>query len=134
MYNDLQQLSTGTIDEIDLAMTVIADVCSIYAERNEGLINAGVLALTREPGKIPGFARVRGLKGQSWIVDRVSQEHGILSHVGIDGVPAENTWKVGDKVELDVQHACIVGAMHGWHFITDEKDIVCDVYYPWKWW
>ncbi|KAK4497620.1 hypothetical protein PRZ48_010273 [Zasmidium cellare] len=134
IYNDLQQLATGTITRKDLAMTVIAEVCSVYEDRKEVLINAGVLALTREPGDIPGLACVRGTEHEGWIVDRVSQEHGILVYAGSKESLVEGACKIGDKLELDVQHTCIVGAMYRWHFITDEDGIVRDVYIPWKWW
>jgi D-serine deaminase-like pyridoxal phosphate-dependent protein len=134
IYNDLQQLSSGTTDSTSLAMTVIAEVCSVYSERNEALINAGVLALTREPGPIRGIARVRDSGKTEWVVDRVSQEHGILAYTGDRGQRAADVWKIGDKVELDVQHTCIVGAMYGWHFVTDGDGVVRDIYYPWKWW
>jgi len=134
IYNDLQQLATATIDSSRLAMTVIAEVCSVYGERNEALISAGVLALTREPGHFSGIARVRDAARRGWLVGRVSQEHGILVYEGGEGQRAEDVWRIGDKVELDVQHTCIVGAMYGWHFITDEAGIVRDIYYPWKWW
>ena len=134
IYNDLQQLATNTIESPALAMTVVAEVCSVYPERNEALINAGVLALTREPGDFEGIARVRTPGKQGWIVSRVSQEHGILTSTGDQKRLVQNAWCIGDKVELDIQHTCIVGAMFGWHFVTDEFDIVRDIYYPWKWW
>lgn len=136
IYNDLQQLSTGTVGSAGLAMTVIAEVCSVYPDRNEALINAGVLALTREPGHLSGIARVRDRSKPGWIVGRVSQEHGILVFAGDKQrkVAIENEWNIGDKIELDVQHTCIVGAMYGWHFVTDEEGIVREIYYPWKWW
>ena len=134
IYNDLQQLSTGTIDYSNLAMSVIAEVCSVYHDRNEVLINAGVLALTREPGEFKGIAQVRDKNRKGWIVGRVSQEHGILVYDGADTQRAEDVWKIGDKVELDVQHTCIVGAMYGWHFVTDDAGVVRDIYFPWKWW
>ncbi|KAH8587669.1 putative serine dehydratase domain-containing protein [Bisporella sp. PMI_857] len=136
IYNDLQQLSTGTVGSSGLAMTVITEICSIYPDRNEALINAGVLALTREPGHLSGIARVRDSNRPGWIVDRVSQEHGILAYVG-DGqrkVAVEHEWKIGDKIELDLQHTCIVGAMYGWQFVIDQEGVVRDIYYPWKWW
>lgn len=134
IYNDLQQLATATIDDSCLAMSVITEVCSVYDVRNEALISAGVLALTREPGHFPGIARVRDSAKKGWIVGRQSQKHGILVYEGDQGQRAEHVWKIGDKVELDIQHTCIVGAMYGWHFITDEAGIVRDIYYPWKWW
>jgi len=137
IFNDLQQLATGTLKGMSgLAMTVISEICSVYPHRNQALISAGVLALTREPQphSLPGIARVRSLEKPSWIVDRVSQEHGIISYNGSDGRQVQQDWHLGDKVELEIQHSCIAGAMYGWYFITDEKGIVRDIYYPWKWW
>ncbi|KAF2151562.1 hypothetical protein K461DRAFT_153590 [Myriangium duriaei CBS 260.36] len=115
-------------------MTVVAEVCSVYEERNESLINAGVLALSRETGDFPGVAQVRDHIRKDWVVNRVSQEHGVLTYVGKDNRKATQDFCVGAKVELDVQHTCIVGAMYGWHYITDEEGIVTDVDFPCKWW
>jgi D-serine deaminase-like pyridoxal phosphate-dependent protein len=52
----------------------------------------------------------------------------------LDMPRVEDVFKIGEKIELDVQHTCIAGAMFGWHFITDADGIVRDIYYPWKWW
>ncbi|EWC44276.1 hypothetical protein DRE_01102 [Drechslerella stenobrocha 248] len=143
-FNDLQQLATGVVPEPDrytpgsssLACTVQVEVVSIYPSRNEALINAGVLAVGREPGQYPGFARVRGR--EKWVLGRVSQEHGVLSlnkdeaEGGSDKI--EKAFKVGEKLTLDVQHACVTAASHDWYFVLDEKDIVKDVWYPWRGW
>ncbi|EGU77372.1 hypothetical protein FOXB_12113 [Fusarium oxysporum f. sp. conglutinans Fo5176] len=74
--NDLQQVSTAVISESDQAVRVIAEVCSVYPDRNEALINAGVVALSRETSAFPGFGYVVGRP--EWNVVRLSQEHGIL--------------------------------------------------------
>ncbi|KAF4431474.1 D-serine dehydratase [Fusarium acutatum] len=74
--NDLQQVSTGVISESDQAVRVVAEVCSVYPDRNEALINAGVVALSRETSAFPGFGYVVGRP--EWNVVRLSQEHGIL--------------------------------------------------------
>jgi D-serine deaminase-like pyridoxal phosphate-dependent protein len=138
IFNDLQQFATGTIASTSaLAMTVMAEVCSVYPHRNEALISAGVLALTREPppASLPGIARVRDEERPGWIVGRVSQEHGILVYGGSDGSrEVGKDWMIGDKVELDITHSCIVGGMFGWYFMTNDEGIVMDVYFPWKWW
>jgi D-serine deaminase-like pyridoxal phosphate-dependent protein len=138
VFNDLQQLATGTAaPPFQLAVTIMAEICSIYPHRNEALISAGVLALTREPDTklLPGIARVRDAKRSGWIVERVSQEHGVLTYCAdADTRRVESDWKIGDLVELDIQHSCIVGAMFGWYFITGESGIVEDIYFPWKWW
>ncbi|RFN50185.1 d-serine dehydratase [Fusarium flagelliforme] len=74
--NDLQQVSTGLVTESQQAVTVAAEVCSVYPERNEALVNAGVIALSREASAFSGFGRVVGCP--AWGVVRLSQEHGIL--------------------------------------------------------
>ncbi|KAF3931458.1 hypothetical protein ABW19_dt0203641 [Dactylella cylindrospora] len=142
-FNDLQQLATGVVpppptpDGSSLACTVNVEVVSIYPGRNEALINAGVLALGREPGQYPGFARVRGK--ERWIVGKVSQEHGIIKLNGDDkdwegGDKVEEAFSVGDKVVLDVQHACVAAASHDWYFVLDEEEVVRDIWYPWRGW
>lgn len=103
----------------------------MYPERNEALINAGVLALTREvSSKFQGFARVKGKEG--WYVKKISQEHGILAKEG-EGVVEEEV-SVGEKVELLVPHACITAAGHGWYYVVDEGEVVREVWWPWKGW
>ncbi|KAL4793098.1 fungal-specific transcription factor domain-containing protein [Aspergillus venezuelensis] len=74
--NDLQQVSTGLVDRSQQAVRVLADICSVYPDRNEALANAGVIALSRETSAVPGFGEVVGYPG--WIVVRLSQEHGII--------------------------------------------------------
>ncbi|KAJ6259625.1 hypothetical protein Dda_5263 [Drechslerella dactyloides] len=148
-FNDLQQLATGVVPDPDpdtpgsssLACTLNTEVISIYPDRNEALINAGVLAIGREPGQFPGFARVRGR--ELWYVSRVSQEHGVVS-LDEEGAHREKTpkgeteiekvFKVGEKLVLDIQHACISAACHDWYFVLDEKEVVKDVWYPWRGW
>lgn len=103
----------------------------MYPERNEALVNAGVLALTREvSAKFKGFARVVGKEG--WYVKKISQEHGILANEGERRV--EEELRVGEKVLLNVAHACITAAGHYWYYVVDEEEVVREVWYPWKGW
>lgn len=130
--NDLQQLATGCVSEFDQALRVIASVCSVYPERNEALINAGVIALSKEVGRIEGYGRVVGKK--AWVVKRLSQEHGILGLMASMNGVAEQDFRLHDKVLLHIQHACITAAAAGWYFVVDEEDIVREIWYPWKGW
>lgn len=115
-------------------MRVIAEVCSVYPERNEALINAGTIALSKETSDSPGYGRVVDLP--QWSVVRTSQEHGIL---GLTGAK-EGTEKIGDvfrvgqKVLLFIQHACITAAAHHVYYVVDEDDVVRDTWVPWKGW
>lgn len=125
------------MDKDDLATRVVTEVCSVYPERNEALINAGVIALSREPAHAyPGFGRLVGKQG--WVLSRLSQEHGILtrsSEEGVDGGgKVEDEFRVGDQVLVYCNHACITAAAFFVYYIVDENDVVVDTWIPWKGW
>lgn len=133
---DLQQVSTHMVSLEDVSVSVLAEVVSTYPGRGgkepgEQLINAGVIALAREFGPLPGHGRIVEPKGyENWIVGRLSQEHGIL-------VPLEEKATefipLGTKVRVVPQHACITAAAYQWHFVV-EDGVVVDVWVPYKYW
>lgn len=115
------------------AVRVLVEVCSVYPERNEALINAGTVALTKETSDVVGFGRVTDRPG--WAVVRMAQEHGILGLANASGVQrVEETFRVGQKVMLYIQHACITAAQHHVYHVVDEEDIVRETWVPWKGW
>ncbi|KAL4744831.1 hypothetical protein BDW72DRAFT_187785 [Aspergillus terricola var. indicus] len=141
--NDLQQVSTGLVPHTAQSVRVLAEVCSVYPERNEALINAGTIALSKETSEFPGYGRVT--ERPQWAVVRTSQEHGILglspapalSLLGVNEVKddkAVDAFKVGDKVLLYCQHACITAAAYSAYYVVDEKDVVREAWVPWKGW
>ncbi|KAJ5339469.1 hypothetical protein N7452_006197 [Penicillium brevicompactum] len=145
--NDLQQVATSLVEPTQQAVRILADVCSVYPDRNEALINAGTIALAKETSEFPGFAIVADRP--QWSVVRMAQEHGILGWAesdqtkrlvqktgskSCDGDKVENAFKVGDKVMLYIQHACITAAMHYAYYVVDEQDIVRETWVPWKGW
>ncbi|KAF5635059.1 D-serine dehydratase [Fusarium sp. NRRL 52700] len=128
--NDLQQVSTGLVAETQQSVSVAAEVCSVYPERNEALVNAGVIALSREASAFSGFGRVVG--SPAWGVVRLSQEHGILGTS--EGRKVDEDFKVGQKVQLWCNHACIAAAAFYVYYVVDEQGIVRDTWIPWKGW
>ncbi|KAF4437760.1 D-serine dehydratase [Fusarium acutatum] len=128
--NDLQQVSTGLVTEAQQSVSVAAEVCSVYPERNEALVNAGVIALSREASAFSGFGRVVG--SPAWGVVRLSQEHGILGTS--EGRKVDEDFKVGQKVQLWCNHACIAAAAFYVYYVVDEQGIVRDTWIPWKGW
>lgn len=138
MVNDLQQLGTGATTESMLAARVLAEVCSVYPDRNEALINAGTIALSKETGPIPGFGRV--CDQPRWKVVRMTQEHGILGldrhaeATDSDGGSVDKLFRVGQKVFLYCQHACITSAAFHVYYAVDDNDVVQDVWIPWRGW
>lgn len=145
--NDLQQVATSLVEPTQQAVRILADVCSVYPERNEALVNAGTIALSKETSEFPGFGVV--VDRPQWSVVRMSQEHGILGWVESDqtrrlvekmgsksggGEKVEDAFAVGNKVLLYIQHACITAAMHFAYYVVDEQDIVRETWVPWKGW
>ncbi|KAL6835745.1 putative serine dehydratase domain-containing protein [Trichoderma sp. SZMC 28015] len=129
--NDLQQLSTKVISENDQAVRIATEVSSVYPERNEALVNAGAIALSRETSGFPGFGRVVGQP--EWAVVRLSQEHGILGTEN-SSHDAAATFKVGQRVYLYCNHTCITAAAFHAFYVVDENDVVIDTWVPWKGW
>ncbi|KAJ5747182.1 uncharacterized protein N7511_008878 [Penicillium nucicola] len=145
--NDLQQVATSLVEPSQQAVRILADVCSVYPERNEALINAGTVALSKETSEFPGFAVVTDRP--QWSVVRMAQEHGILGWADSEQTrrlvekaglkltaedKIENAFTVGDKVLLYIQHACITAAMHFAYYVVDQDDIVRETWVPWKGW
>ncbi|SCU79757.1 LANO_0A07404g1_1 [Lachancea nothofagi CBS 11611] len=136
-FCDLQQMSTHCIGLNQVSCRVLAEVLSSYPGRGskgpgEQLINAGVIALAREFGPLPGHGRVYSSKEyENWIVGRLSQEHGILTpleHMETKMIP------LGTKVEIVPQHSCITATSYPWYFIVENGDIVVDIWVPWRGW
>jgi D-serine deaminase-like pyridoxal phosphate-dependent protein len=61
-------------------------------------------------------------------------------HFGPDvGGSSSGSIKIGDKVEILGQHACMIAAAHPWYYIVDsstaeDADRVVDVWVPCKGW
>ena len=142
----------------DIAMTVLAEVVSTYPDRDppEALIAGGTLTLGREPaphysgwGVVSDWGMLElptsGLKStrSGWQVGGISQEHGKLT---IDAKAHEDAsggrrheLKVGQKVRIFPNHACIAGAMFGWFLVVDSRlkgreDEIVDVWVRCRGW
>ncbi len=161
-FLDMQQLATqaspsgsatdarSPISTADIALTVLAEVASLYTTRNEpeALITTGSLALGREPCKsYDGWGVVSnwGFKSgptalrSGWQVGRISQEHGILTcDPSVQNAP-QHLW-VGQEVRVFPNHACIAGAGFGWYLVVDssrsdeERDEIIDVWVRCRGW
>lgn len=130
---DMQQICTHARDgagrlEDEIALSVIAEVCSVYndgeREKAEALVAAGTLALAREPcGGYPGWGMLSSwglgeeVEAERVMVDRISQEHGIVAWEsgGKKALPL----KIGQFVKVFPNHACVTGAFYGWYFVVD---------------
>lgn len=140
---DMQQLATnaratiGTIEE-EIAASVIAEVCSVYNDserkRPEALLAIGTLGLGREPchsyagwGVLDRQSYSGVQVGRRLIIDRISQEHSIVTwEVGQEDMESETDLpplplEIGQRVRIYPNHACITGAMYGWYLVIDSS-------------
>lgn len=137
-FCDLQQVGTGCAKIENVSCRVLADVVSAYPGRGdkppgEELINAGVIALAREFGPIPGHGRVHSPEGyENWIVGRLSQEHGILTP--LDESIKTELIPIDTRIEIIPQHSCITAAAFPWYYIVDGDDTVVDIWVPYRGW
>jgi D-serine deaminase-like pyridoxal phosphate-dependent protein len=150
---DMQQLAThartSNLSHGDLALRVQVEIASLYPEREppEALISAGSLALGREPCKsYPGWGVLCPSSSSGafyseesktgWIVGRISQEHGILTWQGSKEEMRE--LKIGEKVMVWPNHACVTGAGFGWYFVVDSDkeggEVVEDIWVRCRGW
>lgn len=137
---DLQQLSTNARGallgdcEDEIAVSVVAEVCSVYnngeREQPEALLAVGTLGLGREPcmnSKGWGVLRHRAKSASSskdrLIIERISQEHCIVkwdeseNNAKAPFIPLE----VGQAVQIFPNHACVAGALYGWYLVVDSS-------------
>ncbi|WHA43452.1 D-TA family PLP-dependent enzyme [Agrobacterium larrymoorei] len=102
VYNDRSLVSRGVCAWEDCALNVIATVVSVPAE-NRAIIDAGSKALTSDLFGLTGYGHVLGRDGI--VIDQLSEEHGRLVSAGPIGL------KVGDKLRIVPNHACVVTNM-----------------------
>lgn len=166
---DLQQLATHARDKTllsssSIAVSILCEIASLYPRRGpnettEALINAGCLALGREPCADMGEVKGQHYTGwgivmpwgidnpvpgsnfpavhSGWQVGKVSQEHGILRWKGQRD--DEIALKHGQRVRIWPNHSCVAGAGYDKYFIVDSRragreDEIVDVWPRWNGW
>ena len=141
----------STLSTADIALTILAEVASVYnhREHREALIAAGSLALGREPCKsYRGWGvvsdwnmAIQSNDGRSgWQVGRISQEHGVLTIDSNIDHPSTADLHYGQKIRIWPNHACVAGAGFGWYLIVDSslaedrQDEIVDVWVRCRGW
>lgn len=142
---------TSGLSTDDIALTIMAEVVSVYESRDcpEALIAAGSLALGRDPCKpYSGWGIVsdwgmptnNGEGRSGWQVGRISQEHGILTKDSQRESHELADLKIGRKVRVWPNHACVAGAGFGWYVVVDSslpeerRDEIVDIWVRCRGW
>lgn len=101
VYNDRSLVARGLCTWEQCALTVLATVVSVPAP-DRAIIDAGSKILTSDLLGLNGFGHVLGRPDIS--VEALSEEHGTL-------IAQETGLKVGDRVRIVPNHACVVTNM-----------------------
>ncbi len=100
VYNDRMQVAWGHGTDADCALTVLATVVSRPAP-GRAILDAGSKALSSDPAPVPGFGLLR--EHPEAVIVALNEEHAI---VDVSACPAPP--KVGDRVRVVPNHACVV--------------------------
>ncbi|KAH7032179.1 putative serine dehydratase domain-containing protein [Macrophomina phaseolina] len=143
---DMQQLATNARTglggpEEEVALSVVAEVCSVYnggeREKPEALVAVGTLGLGREPcpsykgwGVVSRSAYASPAAeepSRRLIVERISQEHAIVSWEDWAGEGGQESLLpiplvIGQTVRIFPNHACVTGALYSWYLVVDSDD------------
>ncbi|KQV37051.1 MULTISPECIES: D-TA family PLP-dependent enzyme [unclassified Rhizobium] len=116
VYNDRSLVMRGVCAWEDCALTVLATVVSVPAP-NRAIIDAGSKTLTSDLLGLEGYGHILGR--DDILLDQLSEEHGRLVSNGAIGL------KVGDKLRIVPNHACVVTNMVDMvHVVEFQKPIV----------
>ena len=128
MAGDLFQAAIGSLDETDIALSVLATVISHKPEQNQIVVDAGGLALSKDRstaaihGGDLGFGLVLDVDGKPTLgrltVSGVHQEHGEVS--GSEALPFDRL-PIGAKVRILPNHVCMTAGAYD-HLLVVEND------------
>jgi D-serine deaminase-like pyridoxal phosphate-dependent protein len=104
VFHDASQVELGTCGLEDCALTILATVVSVPAP-DRAVVDAGSKTLSSDPlrPRPGGYGRVLGRASR---VEKLSEEHGVLAVAEGDG------FRVGDRVRILPNHACVVANLH----------------------
>jgi D-serine deaminase-like pyridoxal phosphate-dependent protein len=123
VFNDLDQALIGSCDPKDLALSVLASVIGHYPHRNQMLVDAGALALSKDISaqefqpKV-GYGTIADAPAANMAVVACSQEHGF---VGADDPLPYGNMPVGTRVRILPNHACITAAAYDRYYVVDSE-------------
>jgi D-serine deaminase-like pyridoxal phosphate-dependent protein len=104
VFHDGSQVALGTCAPEDCAMTVLATVVSVPAP-GRAVVDAGSKTLSTDPlrPRPDGHGLILGSGSR---LRSLSEEHGVLK------VEAGDSFRVGDRVRILPNHACVVSNLH----------------------
>jgi D-serine deaminase-like pyridoxal phosphate-dependent protein len=104
VFHDASQVALGTCVLQDCALTVLATVVSVPA-KGRAVVDAGSKTLSSDSlrPEAHGYGRLLGRKA---FLEALSEEHGVAV------VGPGDSFRVGEKVQVLPNHACVVANLH----------------------
>jgi len=104
VYHDASQVALGTCTPEDCAMTVLSTIVSVPAS-GRAVVDAGSKTLSSDTlrPREGGYGLVLGTSSR---LERLSEEHGVVR------VAPEDRFRVGSRVSILPNHACVVSNLH----------------------
>jgi D-serine deaminase-like pyridoxal phosphate-dependent protein len=104
VFHDATQVSLGTCTVEDCALTVLATVVSVPGP-GRAVVDAGSKTLSSDPLRPrPG--------GHGWVLGRTSRLQRLSEEHGAMDVDAGESFRVGERVRILPNHACVVANLH----------------------
>jgi D-serine deaminase-like pyridoxal phosphate-dependent protein len=138
VFYDLHQAAIGVCSLTDIALSVLVSVVGSYPERKQVVIDAGAIALSKDPGPVHvdpqcGFGAVvpvdAEIEAGALRVTSLSQEHGVIR---CSPRQAEEL-QPGTLLRILPNHSCLTAAMFDCYHVLDRETIV-DIWRPVKGW
>ena len=133
VFHDKFQADIGTCSLEMCAASVLAGIIGIYPEKNQFMVDAGALALSKDPGathldQVQTYGIVRGRK--DLYVSSLSQEHGIIT--GTEPIDF-SIFRIGKKVSIIPNHCCLAAALFPEYHVV-QGQMVTAVWRPVRGW
>jgi D-serine deaminase-like pyridoxal phosphate-dependent protein len=135
-FFDAFQATIGSCSLDAVAFSVLATVVSAFPEQHRAVIDAGALALSKDPGPTHvdpdcGFGRIVTVDDQHPLpglhLISLSQEHG-----GIEG-PGTAALRPGTRLRILPNHSCLTAACFDRYHVVRGTEIV-DEWRPFRVW
>jgi D-serine deaminase-like pyridoxal phosphate-dependent protein len=104
VFHDASQVELGTCGLEDCSLTILATVVSVPAP-GRAVLDAGSKTLSSDPlrPRAGGHGRILGRSSR---IEKLSEEHGVVA------VAEGETFRVGERVRVLPNHACVVANLH----------------------
>lgn len=138
LFFDVFQAAIGSCRLDEVAFSVLATVLGAYPERRELVVNAGALALSKDPGPVHvdpscGFGAIVEADSQRPIPGlraiSLSQEHGVLHR----DRPLDPSWQPGSRLRILPNHSCLAAACFDRFHVARGNEII-DEWRPVRGW